>query len=124
MEFTDIFLLKFLFSLFKVLQAFLIAQLVKNSPAVQDSRFNSWVSKIPCRRDRLPTPICLGFPCGSAGKESAFNAGDLGSISGFGRFPWRREWLSTPVFWPGEFHGQRSLQGYSPWGCQESDMTE
>ena len=47
-----------------------------------------------------------GFPCGSAGKESACNAGDLGSIPGSGRFPWRRERLTTPVFWPREFHGQ------------------
>ena len=36
----------------------------------------------------------------------------------------RREWLPTPVFWPREFHGQRSLAGYSSWGCKESDMTE
>ena len=36
----------------------------------------------------------------------------------------RREWLPTPGFLPGEFHGQRSLVGYSPWGYQESDMTE
>ena len=43
-------------------------------------RFNSWVEKIPWRRDRLPTPVFLDFPCGSAGKESACNAGDLGSI--------------------------------------------
>ena len=40
------------------------------------------------------------------------------------KIPWRREWLPTPVFLPGEFHGQRSLAGYSPWGCKESDMTE
>ena len=38
--------------------------------------------------------------------------------------PWRREWLLTPVFWPGEFHGKMSLAGYSPWGCKESDMTK
>ena len=37
---------------------------------------------------------------------------------------WRREWLPTPIFLPGEFHGQRSLVGYSPWGCKELDMTE
>ena len=37
---------------------------------------------------------------------------------------WRREWLPTPVFLPGEFHGQRNLVGYSPWGCKESDTTE
>ena len=38
--------------------------------------------------------------------------------------PWRRGWQPTPVFLPGEFHGQRSLMGYSPWGHQEWDMTE
>ena len=40
------------------------------------------------------------------------------------RIPWRKEWLPTPVFLPGEFHGQRSLVGYSPWGRKASDMTE
>ena len=39
-------------------------------------------------------------------------------------FNWRREWLPTPVFLPGESHGQRSLVGYSPWGHKELDMTE
>jgi len=43
--------------------------------------------KICWRRDRLPTPVFLGFPGGSAGKESTYNAGDLGSISGLGRSP-------------------------------------
>ena len=57
---------------------FLIAQLVKNLPEMQETLFNSWVGKICWRRDRLPTPVLLGFPCGSAGKESACNAGDLG----------------------------------------------
>ena len=38
-------------------------------------------------RDRLPTPVFLGFPCGSTGKESVCNAGDLGSIPGLGRSP-------------------------------------
>ena len=41
-----------------------------------------------------------------------------------GKIPWRRAWQPTPVFLPGEFHGQRSLGGYSPWGCKEFDMTE
>ena len=41
-----------------------------------------------------------------------------------GKIPWRREWLPTPVFLPGEFHEQRNLVGYSPWGRKESDMTE
>ena len=40
------------------------------------------------------------------------------------KIPWRRKWQPTPVLLPGESHGQRSLAGYSPWGSQESDMTE
>ena len=38
--------------------------------------------------------------------------------------PWRREWLPTPVFLPGYFHGQRRLTGYSPWNPKESDTTK
>ena len=38
--------------------------------------------------------------------------------------PWRRKWQHIPVGLPGEFHGQRSLEGYSPGGRKESDMTE
>ena len=38
--------------------------------------------------------------------------------------PWRRAWQHTPIFLPGEFHGQRSLEGYSQWGCKESDMSK
>ena len=38
--------------------------------------------------------------------------------------PWRRKWQPTPVFLPGEFHKQRSLVGYSLWGCKESDTTK
>ena len=103
------------------------------------------------------------FPCGSDGKESACNVGDLGSVPGSGRspgegigYPLQCSWASlvaqlvknpsamqetwaqflgredplekgmatTPVFLPGEVHGQRSLVGYSPRGCEESDMTE
>ena len=40
-----------------------------------------------------------------------------------GKIPWKREWLPTPVFLPGEFHGQRSLVGYSPWGHKEATNT-
>ena len=58
-------------------------------------QFDSWVRKIHWRRDRLPTPVFLGFPCGSAGKESAHNAGDLGSIPGLGRSP--REGKGCPL---------------------------
>ena len=82
-------------------------------------RFNSWLRKIFWRRDRLPSPVFLDFPGHSIGKEPACNAGDLGSIPGFGKIPRRREWLPTPAFWLGEFHGL-----YSPWGRKESDTTE
>ena len=41
-----------------------------------------------------------------------------------GKIPWRRKWLPTPAFLPGEFHGQWSLVGYSPWGHKELDMLE
>ena len=63
-------------------RASLIAQLVKNPPAMQETLGYSWVRKIRWRRDRLPTPGFLGFPGGSAGKESACNMGDLGWIPG------------------------------------------
>ena len=40
------------------------------------------------------------------------------------KIPWRRKWQPTPLFLPGKVHGQRTLVGYSPWGCKELDMTE
>ena len=64
--------------------ASLVAQMVKNLPAMKETKFDPWVGKIS----------------------------------------WRREWLPTPEFLPGEFRGQRSLEGYSPWGHKESDTTE
>ena len=57
----------------------------------------------------------MGFLCGSAGKESACSARDLGSIPSLGRSP--GEGKGYP-FWPGEFHGL-----YNPWGCKESVAT-
>ena len=66
-----------------------MARLVKNPPAMRKTPIYSWDGKIPWRRDRLTTPVFLGFPGGSAGKQSACNAGDLGSLSGLGRPPGR-----------------------------------
>ena len=62
----------------------LVAQMVKNLPAMKETQVRSLGQKIP----------------------------------------WRREWLPTPVFLPGDSHGQRSLAGYSPWGHKELNMTE
>ena len=63
--------------------------------------------------------IIKGFPGSSVGKESACDTGDPGLIPG-----WVRLQQSTPVFLPAEFHGQRSLIGYSLWTGKESDITE
>ena len=61
-----------------------MSQIVKNPPAVQETRFYPRVGKIPLRR----------------------------------------KWQTTPVFWPGEFHGQKSLAGYRPCGHKESETNE
>ena len=68
-----------------------------------------------------------GFPGGTSDKELACKCRrykrywfDLW----VGKIPWRRAWLSNPVFLPGEPHGQRNLVGYSPWGHKELDTTE
>ena len=118
--------------------------------------FLSFLTKLREYSSKQPSFVgsyWMGFPGGSAGRESSRNAGDLGSIRGLERYPgegnghtllysclensrdrrawwatvhgvakipWRREWLPTPVFLPGEYHGQKSLVGYSSWGHKES----
>ena len=67
-----------------------------------------------------------GLPRWCGGKEPAANAGGVreeGSSPGR-NIPWRRKWQPTPVFLPGKFQGQRSLEGCSPWGRTESDNAE
>ena len=64
---------------------------------------------------------------GASGKESTCQCRRLkrhGFDPRLRKIPWRRAGQLTPVFLPGESHGQRSLAGYSPWGCKESDTTE
>ena len=68
-----------------------------------------------------------GFPGSSVVKESICQCKRHwrhGFDSWVGKIPWRRKWQPTLVFWPEKSHGQRSLEGYSPWACKESDMTE
>ena len=66
----------------------------------------------------------MGFPGGSDGKESACNAGTLGSIPGLGRSPGGGHGNPLQYSCLENPHGQRSLVGYSPWGRKESDTTE
>ena len=68
-----------------------------------------------------------GFPGGTVGEESACQCRRrkrCGSNAWVAKIPWSGKWQPTPVFLPRESHGQRSLVGYSPWGCKELDMTE
>ena len=69
----------------------------------------------------------VGFPGGASGKEPACQwrrHKRCGFDPWVEKIPWRRKWQPAPAFWPGESHGQRSLMGYSLWGCKELDMTE
>ena len=68
--------------------------------------------------------INIGNCIGSDGKESACNEGDLGSISGLGRSPGGRHGKPLQYSCLENPHGQKSLEGYSPWSHKESDMTE
>ena len=90
-------------------------------------------TRLPCPS---PTPGACSNSCPSSpgcrptilSSVVPFSSG-LESFPASGSFPvskehWRRKWQPTPVFFPGESHGQRSLVGYGSWGCKESDMTE
>ena len=94
---------------YKVKRTSLIAQLVKNPPAVQKALVQFLVGKSCWGRDRLPTLVFLGFPCGSVGKESTCNVGDLGLTPRLGRAPeegkgssilaWRIPWVAKSQTW-------------------------
>ena len=73
------------------------------------------------------TPAPSQLLRGLSGKEFACQCGSLKQRRfdpWVRKIPWRRKWQPTPVLLPGESHGQRSLAGYSPWGCKEQDTTE
>ena len=86
-----------------------VARLIKSPLQCRRPRFDFWVRKICWRRDRSPTPVFLGFPCGSAGKESACSAGDLG---------WEDPWEK------GKATHSNILAWRIPWSCKELNMTE
>ena len=98
--------------------------MVKNLPAMQKTLVQFLSRDDPWKRDRLPTSVFLGFPGGSDSKESACNAGDLGSIPELGRSPGGRHGNPLKYSCLENPHGQRSLAGYSPCGQKESDTTE
>ena len=120
---------------------------------------DSWVRRIPWRRDRLSSPVLLSFCGGSDNKKSACDSGEPGSSPGFVGFPGEGIGYPLQYSWaslvesacsgghmdsipglekspevdhgnPFQYsclenpHGHRSLAGYSPWGCKESDTTE
>ena len=74
--------------------------------------------KWPLKPQALLLACLRLIPGGASGKEPACQCtrhNRWGFNPWVGKIPWRREWLPTPVFLPGEFHGQRSQAGYSPW---------
>ena len=91
--------------------AYLIAQLVKNPPAMQETL-------VRFLRASLPTPVFWGFPYGLAGEESACNAGDLGSIPGLRRSP------GEGKGYPLQYSGLKNSMDYTVYGVTESDTTE
>ena len=147
-----IFLLKILgFQVHPKIRASLVLSSKESACQCKRLRFDPWVRKIIWRRERQHTPVFLGFPCGSAGKQSTCNVGDLGLIPGLGRslgegkgYPLQYSGLENsmdcihgvaksqtqlsnfhfPIFLLGKSHGQRSLAGYTPWGHKELDTTE
>ena len=102
--------------LFKNFPQFVVIHTVKGFSIVNEAEV-----------DVFSTYICKGFPGGISGKEPACQHRRhkrRGFSPWVGKIPWRGKWQPTPVFLPGKSHGQRSLVGYSPWGCKESNTTE
>ena len=84
------------------------------------SQFDSWTGKIQWRKDRLPTPVLLGFLGSSAGTVSTYKAGDPGSIPGLGRSP--GEGNGYPLQYSGLENSMDCT--VSPWGSKELGTTE
>ena len=86
------------------------------------------ISKVRPNTHILYTHVTsVGLSRWLSGKESACQSRRCkrhGFDPSVGKITWSRKWQPTPVLLPGKFHGQRSLVGYSLWGCKESDITE
>ena len=92
----------------------LIAQLVKNLPEMQETPFLFLDREIHWRRDRLSTPVFLGFPCDLVGKESTCNAQDMGSIPGLRRSP------GEGKGYPLQYSGLKNCVNYTVHGVTKS----
>ena len=85
--------------------------------ASQGPAVTTFKEKVKMEEKNLPASISLrGFLGGSVAKSPAQQ--ETRVRSWVGKIPWRRKWQPTPVFLPWKSHGQRSLVGYSPWGCK------
>ena len=105
-----------------------MAQIVKNLPTMQETWVRSLGRSLGAGNGNpLQYYVLCGLPRWLSGKESACQCRRRRK-SRFNpcveKIPWSRKWQPSPAFLPEKFQGQRSLAGYSPWGCKESDMTE
>ena len=78
----------------------------------------------PLEKGQATHSRVLGLPWWLRWERICLQCGRLGFDPWVGKIPWRRKWLPTPGFLPGESHEQRSLEGYGPGGCKESGTTE
>ena len=102
----------------KLISSSLIAQLVKNLPAMQETPVQFLCWEDPLEKGKATYSSILGLPL-VAQLVKNLQCGRPRFDPWIGKIPWRRERLPTAVFWPGEFQGL-----YSLWGHQELDMTE
>ena len=97
--------------------------LLMSRKIVVNTLYDISIAALPLRRDRLPTPVFLGFPGGLVSKESTCNEGDMVSVPGLGRPSGGGHGDPLQYFCLENPHGQRSLVGSSPWGRKELDTT-
>ena len=91
--------------------------------------YKQWKDEEYCLKSKLQCGITShwGLPRWCSGKEFTCQCRRCkrwGFIPWVRKIPWSRKWQPTAVFLPGKFHEQKRLEGYCPWGCKESDMTE
>ena len=96
-----------------------MAQLVKNLPAMQETSVRFLGQEDPLEKGQATHSSILGFPCGSTGKQSICNVGDLGLITRLGRSP--GDGNGHPLQYPGLGNSMDRTGGYSLWGHKELD---